>query len=72
MAHEGAGGPVDAPIGRNPLERKEMCVTAKNSKEAVTNYRVLQEYEGFSHLELRLETAVPIRFGFTWLIWGIR
>ena len=50
-------GRVDAPIGRNPLERKEMCVTAKNSKEAVTNYRVLQEYEGFSHLELRLETG---------------
>ena len=44
-------------IGRNPLERKEMCVTAKNSKEAVTNYQVLQEYEGFSHLELRLETG---------------
>ena len=50
-------GRVDAPIGRNPLERKEMCVTARNSKEAVTNYRVLQEYEGFSHLELRLETG---------------
>ena len=50
-------GRVDAPIGRNPRERKEMCVTAKNSKEAVTNYRVLQEYEGFSHLELRLETG---------------
>ena len=50
-------GRVDAPIGRNPMERKEMCVIAKNSKEAVTNYRVLQEYEGFSHLELRLETG---------------
>lgn len=50
-------GRVDAPIGRNPMERKEMCVITKNSKEAVTNYRVLQEYEGFSHLELRLETG---------------
>ncbi len=50
-------GTVSAPIGRNPNERKEMCVTTRNSREAVTHYRVLAEYEGFSHLELRLETG---------------
>ena len=50
-------GTVDAPIGRNPNERKKMCVTTKNSKPAVTHYRVLEEIGGFSHLELRLETG---------------
>ena len=50
-------GTVDAPIGRHPVERKQMCVTEKNSKPAVTHYRVLGEYDGFSHLELRLETG---------------
>ncbi len=50
-------GRISAPIGRNPNQRKEMCVTRHNAREAATNYRVLAEYQGFSHLELRLETG---------------
>ena len=50
-------GRISAPIGRNPNQRKEMCVTQHNAREAATNYRVLAEYQGFSHLELRLETG---------------
>ena len=50
-------GTVDAPIGRNPNDRKKMCVTAKNSRPAVTHYRVLERFERFTHLELRLETG---------------
>lgn len=50
-------GTVDAPIGRNPRERKKMCVTDKNSKNAVTHYHVINEYDGYSHLSLRLETG---------------
>ncbi len=50
-------GVVDAPIGRNPSDRKKMAVTMKNSRHAVTHYEVIQEYASFSHMRLRLETG---------------
>ncbi len=50
-------GIVDAPIGRSLNDRKKMCVTDKNSKNAVTHYEVLEEYKNFSFLKLRLETG---------------
>lgn len=50
-------GTVCAPIGRNPKDRKKMCVTENNSKNAVTHYKVINEYEGYSHVSLRLETG---------------
>lgn len=50
-------GIVDAPIGRHPTRRKEMTITDKNSRNAVTHYRVLNRLNGFTHLKLRLETG---------------
>ncbi len=50
-------GTVDAPIGRHPVDRKKMTVTAKNSKNATTHYKVLKQYKDFTHLALRLETG---------------
>ncbi len=50
-------GKIDLPIGRHPTKRKQMAVTEKNSKNAVTHYKVLAEYGGFSHIRLRLETG---------------
>ena len=50
-------GEVDAPIGRSEKDRKKMAVTNKNSKSAVTGYRVVTRYRGFTHLELRLKTG---------------
>ena len=50
-------GTVDAPIGRHPTDRKRMCVTEKNSRNAVTHYEVLARYPGFTHLRLKLETG---------------
>lgn len=50
-------GTVDAPIGRHPVDRKKMSVTTKNSKNAVTHYKVLNEYKDFTHLALKLETG---------------
>ena len=50
-------GTVDAPIGRHKTDRKKMCVTAENSRNAVTHYEVLKQYGGFAHLRLRLETG---------------
>lgn len=50
-------GTVDAPIGRHPVDRKKMCVTEKNSKEAKTEYTVLEEYSGYSYVKLKLFTG---------------
>lgn len=50
-------GTVDAPIGRHPTDRKKMTVTTKNSKNAVTHYKVIDEYKDFTHLALKLETG---------------
>lgn len=50
-------GTIDAPIGRNPNDRKKMCVTEKNSRNAVTHFEVLEQFEKCAHLRLRLETG---------------
>ncbi len=50
-------GTVNAPIGRHPVHRKKMAVTDRNSKHAVTHYHVLQDYAGYSHVRLQLETG---------------
>ena len=50
-------GTVDAPIGRHPSDRKKMCVTARNSKQAVTHWEVVARYRGYTHVRCRLETG---------------
>ncbi len=50
-------GIVDAPIGRHGGDRKKMAVTAKNSKNAVTHFNVIEEFEGYSLVKCRLETG---------------
>ena len=56
-------GTVDAPIGRHPTDRKKMCVTSRNSKEAVTHWEVVKRYRGNTHIRCKLETGRthPIR-----------
>lgn len=49
-------GRIDAPIGRDPLDRKKMAVVA-GGKEAVTNFRVLERFKGFTLIECKLETG---------------
>ena len=50
-------GTVDASIGRHPTDRKKMCVTTRNSKEAVTHWEVVARYRGYTHIRCRLETG---------------
>ncbi len=50
-------GTIDAPIGRHPIKRKQMAVTDKNSKNAVTHYKVLERFKKHTYLSLRLETG---------------
>ena len=48
---------VDAPIGRDPSNRKKMAVTSKNSKEAITHVRVLKRFKGYTLVKCSLETG---------------
>ena len=50
-------GTVDAPIGRHPTDRKKMCVTQRNSKNAVTHWEVVERFRGYTHIHCRLETG---------------
>ncbi len=50
-------GIIDAPIGRHPVDRKKMCVTDKNSKAAKTEYTVIDEFNGYSYVKLKLYTG---------------
>ena len=50
-------GTIDAPIGRHPKDRKKQAVTDKNSRNAVTHFEVLERFNGFTFLKVRLETG---------------
>ena len=50
-------GTINAPIGRHQTDRKKMAVTLKNSRNAVTHYKVIARYNGYTHVELILETG---------------
>lgn len=50
-------GTVNAPIGRHKTDRKKMCVTELNSREAVTHYTVIEQYGRYAYVRLRLETG---------------
>lgn len=50
-------GTIDKPIGRHPIDRKKMAVTQKNSRCAVTHYKVLEKLGKFSLVQAQLETG---------------
>ena len=50
-------GPINAPIGRHPIDRKKMSISHNNGKEAVTHYQVLKRFKNFTYIECRLETG---------------
>lgn len=50
-------GTVDAPIGRHPTDRKKMCVTARNSRNAITHWEVVERFPGYTHVRCHLETG---------------
>jgi len=51
------GGRVEANIGRHPRQRQKMAVLDFGGKEAITHYRLLQRFPGFTHIRLKLETG---------------
>ncbi|MNZ79100.1 Ribosomal large subunit pseudouridine synthase D [compost metagenome] len=50
-------GTVDAPIGRDPHDRKMYTVQERNSKHAVTHFHVVERFGDYTLLELKLETG---------------
>ncbi len=50
-------GTIDAPIGRDPKDRKKMTITDKNSRNAVTHFYVLERFGKYTFVKCRLETG---------------
>ena len=50
-------GTINAPIGRDEKDRRRMAVNEKNGKAAVTHYRVLKYFSGYTYIECELETG---------------
>ena len=53
-------GLIDAPMGRHPVHRKKMAVISSNSqkgREALTYYKVIKRYKGYTLVELDLKTG---------------
>ncbi len=50
-------GEIIAPIGRDPRDRVKMAVVAKNSKEAQTNFKVLERYGHYTLVSCNLLTG---------------
>ncbi len=49
-------GTINAPIGRNPKDRKKMAVVP-GGREAITHFTVLEQFKGYSYVQFKLETG---------------
>lgn len=47
---------INMPIGRSTKDRKKMAVQ-KNGKEAITHFKVLKRYQGYTLLEVKIDTG---------------
>jgi 23S rRNA pseudouridine1911/1915/1917 synthase len=50
-------GIIDAPIGRSLKNRKKMAVTEGKSREAITHFKVLKRFSGYTLVEATLRTG---------------
>lgn len=49
-------GIINLPVGRNPVKPEKMAVI-ENGKPSITHYKVLEEFNNYSFIELTLETG---------------
>lgn len=50
-------GTVEGAIGRDPFDRKKMCINEKNGKSAITHYKVLKRFSEYTYISCQLETG---------------
>nr|VZR97577.1 Ribosomal large subunit pseudouridine synthase D [Mycoplasma feriruminatoris] len=50
-------GLIDAPIGRSVIDRKKMSVTAKNSKQAITSFEVVERFLQNTLVRCQIQTG---------------
>ncbi len=50
-------GTIDAPIGRDPFNRKKMTITDVNAKDAITHFSVIERLKNATLVECRLDTG---------------
>lgn len=50
-------GTINAPIGRHPTDRKKMSTHARQSREAITHYKVLERFGNYTYIQCELETG---------------
>ena len=50
------GGTISEPIGRHPRQRIKMAVV-EGGKEAVTHYWVIERFNAYTHIKVKLETG---------------
>lgn len=50
-------GRIEGPIGRSPSNRLQMAIVDYGGKEAVTHYKVLERINGYTYVEVSLETG---------------
>jgi 23S rRNA pseudouridine1911/1915/1917 synthase len=62
-------GKIDAPIGRDPNNRKKMSVRKRRSKKAVSRFKIIEEFKTYTLVEVKIETGRThqIRVHFSYL-----
>jgi len=51
------GGTLKSTLGRHPQNRLKMAINVRGGKDAVTHFKVLEEFQNLFHVELKLETG---------------
>ena len=57
FSEENLSGRIENSIGRDTKDRKKMAVVKENGKIAISNYRVVEQVEGYSLVEVAIETG---------------
>lgn len=50
-------GTIEGAIGRDPSDRKKMCINARNGKPAVTHFKVIERFKDYTYVSCQLETG---------------
>lgn len=57
FSEEKSEGRIENLIGRDVKDRKKMSIVEKNGKIAISNYKVIQQVENYSLVEVKIETG---------------